>query len=62
MSNPSAVPRVSDSIQLNKALQQYMMLRSHQQDQEAEPFATGANRTDVLIMEVMKGLIASAKA
>ena len=62
MSNPSAVPKTPDAIVLNKAIQEFMVARSHQRNMEMEAFAEGANRTDLLIMEVFKGLIASARA
>lgn len=62
MSNPSDVPKLPDAIALNKVIEQFAVVRAQRRDAEMSAFANGTNRTDRLIMEVFKGLIASAKA
>jgi len=62
MSNPSAPARIPDAIELNKVIQEFMVLRAHRQTAEMNAFVNGSNRTDMLVMEVFKGLITSLKA
>ncbi|MBI4805162.1 MAG: hypothetical protein HY795_07995 [Desulfovibrio sp.] len=62
MDAPGAPPRIPDAIVINKIIQEYMVVSSRLRNAEIEAFANSANRTDVLMMEVFKGLIAKAKA
>ncbi|WP_243361928.1 hypothetical protein [Fundidesulfovibrio terrae] len=62
MTSPSEPPRIPDAIELNKVILEFMIARSHKRTAEIDAFVNGSNRTDMLVMEVFKGLIASAKA
>jgi hypothetical protein len=62
METPGAPIRMLDAIEINKVIQEFMVVSSRLRNAEIEAFANGTNRTDALIMEVFKGLIAKAKA
>jgi len=61
MEDFSAPAQITDGIRVNQMVQEYMLAKGIERLAEIEAFTKASNRTDVLIMEVFKGLIASRK-
>lgn len=55
-------PRVPDAIAINKLIMEYMTKRAAVRIAEIDAFVNSSNKTNLLVMEVFKGLIRSDKA
>lgn len=64
MSSPSDISkiRIPDAIQVNEVILDYLAARSAQRTAEIDKIIQASNRTDQLVIEVFKGLIARTKA
>ena len=61
MDTISSMPKLPDAIQINKIIQEYMVVRTAERIAEIDTFVNASNKTNLLIMEVFKGLIASSR-
>jgi len=61
MEDFSAPAQITDGIRVNQMILEYMLANGAKRLAEVDAFVHAPNRTDVLIMEVFKGLIASRK-
>lgn len=61
MEDFSAPAQITDGIRVNQMILEYMLAKGAERTAEMNAFTKASNRTDVLIMEVFKGLIASRK-
>lgn len=61
MEDFSAPAQITDGIRVNQMILEYMLAKGAERTAEMDAFTKSSNRTDVLIMEVFKGLIASKK-
>jgi len=62
MSNEITKIHIPDAIKVNELMLEYLTDRAIQRTEEINAFIRTSNKTDILIMEVFKGLIANHKA
>lgn len=58
----SAEAQIPDAIIINKAIMEYMTVKAAARVAEMDAFVESSNKTNLLLMEVFKGLVASVKA
>ena len=55
----TALPKISDSVEINKLIMQYGVMRAKAHAEAMDTFMEASTKANLLIMEVFKGLISS---
>jgi hypothetical protein len=58
----SAEAKIPDAIVINKAIMEYMTVKAAEHVAEIDAFVESSNKTNLMLMEVFKGLVTSVKA